>query len=491
MKDFTKKKIAIFISEIMWTTHLGTGLEIIQNHLDAGDHVKQFVCNSFLHVCDQNTGASPGICSLCMHKRNKAVSLLSDKIELVEINFPDINYDYLNPEMNLNGLKKIEHGGFDVGMAAASSLISLTRDASISVHANFALLNELINKSCGLYDFFIAKLTQEKQDIVYVFNGRLIYDRALLRACEHLKINYRIFDGAYDVNKYSLIENAMLHDIKDFEKRASDLWEKSEKKDEEKYKLGETFYLNSRYGSSKMRAFYAEKQQDELLPESWNDSLNNIVCFLSSEDEFAAIGDQWVMDLYTNQVDGLNKISASLQDYPATRLFIRIHPNSFNTNPSFIDSIYSLASEKVFIIPPDSPISSYTLMLKSDKVLTFGSSVGIEASFWSKPSINLGKSFYMNMGVAYNPRTHDEVIKMIEDKNLQALPKENTIKYGFYLLDDGLNYKYYHPINNGVVYFKGVDLHKYNQTWITRMRIKIRAATPPLLINIYRKIRHN
>ena len=47
-------KIAIFISEIMWTTHLGTGLEIIQKHLDAGDEVVSFVCNSFLGNCDQN-----------------------------------------------------------------------------------------------------------------------------------------------------------------------------------------------------------------------------------------------------------------------------------------------------------------------------------------------------------------------------------------------------------------------------------------------------
>lgn len=485
-------KIAIFISEIMWTTHLGTGLEIIQKHLDAGDEAVSFVCNSFLGNCDQNLEGSKEICDLCINKRKKGFSLLSKNIRNIEINFVDKNYNYLKQEMALPALMKIKHKGFDAGIAAASSLISRKRDAYLSVSENFELFNKLINKSSGLYDFFIDKLQQEKPETVYVFNGRLVYDRALLRACEYLKIKYVIFDGAADFDKYTLIENAMIHDIVDFQKRANNLWEKSKRSEMDKEKMGEKFYLERRYGASKSRHFFVEGQQDNLLPEQWDDSLNNIVCFLSSEDEFAAIGDQWVMDVYKNQLDGLTKISDSLKEMPgSTRLYVRVHPNTLNTNPGFLKAVDALQSQNVFIIPPASPVSTYTLMIKCNKVITFGSTTGIEATFWGKPSINLGKCFYMDMGVAYNPKNHQEVLELIQRKGLTALPKNNTIKYGYYFMDDGIEFKYYKPADDRTGSFKKTDLHKYNLPLNKRIRENIKAIIPGTVINIYRSIRYN
>ena len=53
------KKVAIFNSEIMWSPHIGTGLEIMQRHLDEGDEVIAFVCNAFFKHCDQNLNGNP------------------------------------------------------------------------------------------------------------------------------------------------------------------------------------------------------------------------------------------------------------------------------------------------------------------------------------------------------------------------------------------------------------------------------------------------
>lgn len=485
-----KRKVAIFKSEIFWTPHLGTGLELIQRHLDAGDEIISFVCNAFFQYCDQNLNGSSERCSICVKKRTKGISLLNAKIREISIQYPKKEYNYLNANMTLSAAMKITHHYFDVGVAVASSLISRKRDAYLSVKENFQLFNILINNAAGLYDFFLEQLQIEKPDLVYIFNGRFEYDRALLRACEKLNIKYYIYDGAGSVDKYMLIENAMIHDIKDFHERVMATWDKSQLLEEEKHKKSEAFFLERRYGSQKSRHYFVKNQESELLPSNWNNEKVNIPIFLSSEDEFAAIGDQWKMTLYQDQLDGLKQLINSLDEKSHNiRFYIRIHPNSNNTNPGFIKSVFELQSDWVEVIAPNSPISTYKLMLSSPKIITFGSTVGIEASYWGIPSINLGKSFYMHMGVTHTPNNHEEAVQMILNKTLPSISNKNIYKYGFHNMEFGEIYRYYQPKNNYSGNFRGCDLHQYNLTYLNRLKNRIKPIIPKSIILFYRKIK--
>jgi len=107
---------------------------------------------------------------------------------------------------------------------------------------------------------------------------------------------------------------------------------------------------------------------------------------------------------------------------------------------------------------PESPINSYDLMHASNKILTFGSTVGIEATYWGKPSILLGPSFYKAFEATHNPESYEELMAMLLDKDLKALAQENTLPYGFHINSFGIPFKIYKPKNLFEGEFKGFDL---------------------------------
>jgi hypothetical protein len=186
-------------------------------------------------------------------------------------------------------------------------------------------------------------------------------------------------------------------------------------------------------------------QQKERLPDDWDASKHNVSIFLSSEDEFVAIGDQWKMPLYKDQVEGLRQIKTSILPRLGNqvRIYVRVHPNSKNTGKKFLEGLQSLHAPGFAIIPSDSPVSTYKLMMESSKVVSFGSTMGIESTYWGKPSICLGKSFYINLGVTHNPISHDDVLDLLLDTQVLAKSNDAMLKYGYYWKTFGIPYQHF------------------------------------------------
>ena len=96
-------------------------------------------------------------------------------------------------------------------------------------------------------------------------------------------------------------------------------------------------------------------------------------------------------------------------------------------------------------------------MNNCEKIITFGSSTGIESTYWGKISILLGKSFYYNLDVAYKPMSHDETVLMISS-DLSRKNRVETLKYGYYFKTFGEKFKFYKPTGFLSGTFKGKDL---------------------------------
>jgi capsule polysaccharide export protein KpsC/LpsZ len=94
-------------------------------------------------------------------------------------------------------------------------------------------------------------------------------------------------------------------------------------------------------------------------------------------------------------------------------------------------------------------------MLKNaHTVLTFGSTVGIEAVFWGVPSILAGMSWYRALGATYNPATHDEVMALITE-TLAPMNDEPAWMYGYYFSTYGIPFKYVRATTFDEAEFKG------------------------------------
>ena len=84
------------------------------------------------------------------------------------------------------------------------------------------------------------------------------------------------------------------------------------------------------------------------------------------------------------------------------------------------------------------------MIKKSDKVLTFGSTVGIEAVYWGTPSILAGIAFYKDLGGTYNPESHEILIQLLTSE-LKPKNKQLALMYGYYYNTYGIQFKYYKP----------------------------------------------
>ena len=94
------------------------------------------------------------------------------------------------------------------------------------------------------------------------------------------------------------------------------------------------------------------------------------------------------------------------------------------------------------IILPDSPLDSYALMDACEKVISFSSTMGVEAGYWRRPCLLIGHAFYEDLGCCYRPETHDELIGLLLS-DVPPLPQEGSLKYGYYQKANGYPFEFF------------------------------------------------
>jgi hypothetical protein len=460
-------KIVVFSSHILLASHYETELEIIQNHLDAGDEVIQLVCNSDLPACDTNPYFNPEACVRCISKREMGAKLISKSIPsipLINLSLHDRQRikSLLKEFDSVEDLKKYNVDGFDIGYAVASSLISYYRDPDPGLIRNE--INRYLAGTLGVYYSFINYLKENPTDRVYVFNGRLAHTKAALRACRKMGVDCYLHERGHTFNFYSLFENTSIHDLKNTRRLIEEYWHKA---DPELRVSRASQFFESRIQGNVTNWHAFNKDHQEELPTNWDSNKKNIAIFNSSEDEVASISDEWKNPLYENQLEGIKKILKDTQNWNDFHFYLRIHPNLKNVKNSDMEAIMKLSSANFTIIPPDSKLSTYFLVQHVDTVLTFGSTVGMEACFLGKPSILAGNTFYRTMGGTYDPNTHAELIELLQ-KDLQPLNKDAALKFGFFFSSYGIPYNYYVADDFVFGKFKGQTV-----SYINSLKLKI------------------
>jgi hypothetical protein len=316
-------------------------------------------------------------------------------------------------------------------------------------------------------------------DRVYVFNGRLAPLRAVLRACQERSVECYTHERGRDPTRYILLQNTTIHDIGMVHDLIWETWNAPDA-DPDREKVAREWYETRARGKDERS--HVAGQHRQRLPVDWDESKRNIAVFVSSEDEVAAISDAWRNPLYETQIAGLQAIVESLRADPREiHLNIRAHPFLSLVDNAQTKALAELAAPFVTVIPPADPVDTYELMRNSVSVLTFGSTAGIEAVYWGIPSILAGMTHYRNMGVTYNPATHDELIQLLY-RDLEPTPIEPTLAYGYFWPTFGLPHRYYTAEAHFKGRFKGVRIRP---SFSAQARIAVLRALHP-----QRAVRH-
>ena len=187
---------------------------------------------------------------------------------------------------------------------------------------------------------------------------------------------------------------------------------------------------------------FTRKQSPGKLPEIPNEK-KVISCFLSSFDELILAG-YASNSLGFNQSNSLSMLAEIIQERVDWVLVIRCHPNML-TRPRKEQDYWNQLLSKIsaLVIGPEESVDTYALIKRSELVLTFGSTVSVEALALGIPSLVIGEALYSGHDLVTTISSPLEVKKFLELKPLvhSDLIQELEI-YAFFQLHGGIRFKY-------------------------------------------------
>jgi tetratricopeptide (TPR) repeat protein len=430
-------KILIFSIPVSIYPHIVIWADIALKHQNTGDEVYFLYNDNYLsrknvftqQVIPLNNGLS-------------AKSIPPENSHF--INFANIGSEY--PELyiprfySVRELKEFEVNGIDIGSAVSSSLITLLREPNPELVKYRKIYTAMIYETLRVYDETFKYLEQLKPDVFYIYNGRYRNVRSALRAAQKLGVKALVYEVSNEETfKYYFHENTYRHDL-DYTKEQIDLYWNNSQNDPHREEYAAAWFQQKRAGRD--HKSHIKEQSKNKLPDNFGLSPKNIVIYNSSQDEFESIK-CWKNTIFQNQNEAIKIILDNFNDNNY-HFYLRMHPNLKGIDNSQIKEIRALQQENLTVLEAGSPVDSYALLDAADKIISFGSTVGIEAPYWDKPSILIGRSEYEHLGSCYIPKNYQEIISLIRSE-LKPLPKEGAIKYGYYERAKGIEPQYYQP----------------------------------------------
>jgi hypothetical protein len=473
----------ILFSKPFWVYNprVASMLDEIEIELRKGNEVSLMCCNGeLINGCVDNPLMSKITCNACIYFRNRDLNLLSKKVNIFNINeFIDNEKPYKNLSWNYENaqeIKDILYKDVDIGYAALSAYIQLTRNQSPKITSEFKLFfDQYLNNGAIVTDAINKAIDKLNPDVVGVFNARIHTRRPVLRVCQQRNIECNVYEHTgllgSKVCKKTQFNNCLPHDLKFNTKLIYSTWENSPFNKKEKTEFGSDYYIKRRTGQKTEDISFTKNQDANLKPEDWNDNKRNIVIFNSSDDEFTSLGKDWEYNIGESRIGTLQELFNHFLGDNTYHFYLRIHPNLSKIKYKYLTDLYSLNEySNVTIIPPDSNISSYLLLDLAEKIITFGSTMGIEAVYWGKPSILLGKSLYKGLNINYCPKDHQELFHLIET-SLTPKEKDLTIYFGFFRMHQGTDFMHFNPNYYKKIEFRfrGKLLLSFNKNYREKM----------------------
>ena len=138
--------------------------------------------------------------------------------------------------------------------------------------------------------------------------------------------------------------------------------------------------------------------------------------------------------VFSDMFAWLNELKPHIRDHPEALFIIRAHPDEDRAGKASRESVadWYTASElpsisNVAFYGPGALIDSYELIDRSDAILTYNSSIGLEAAIMGKPVLVAGRARFSASGAVIAPTgraAYSESLGSLLSGNLAGVPKE-------------------------------------------------------------------
>jgi len=332
------------------------------------------------------------------------------------------------PIRSTKELEGIEYEGINIGRGVASSIISFTRQFEIS-DGNYAELIRLDLIKAANVVSNMKKILRKGYDHVYIFNGRFSECWPVVELCRHLKIPFSTFESGAGLN-YELFEGGLPHSILLRHKEINRIWK--EANEIEREDIANEWFKRRRNKDERLERSFTKHQSERMLPEGFDKTSRNILILNSSEDEVKSI-QEWNTHLYQSQNQAIRDLMGAFHGRSDFTFYLRVHPNLEEVKNVQMEEIRNFNFDNLIVIDPEDPVDTYFLIENCEKSLCFGSTSGIEATYWGKPSILYGNSFYRDQGCVYLPKSLSDLVELVLEKEIPAMPVSSCLPYAYYM----------------------------------------------------------
>lgn len=325
-------------------------------------------------------------------------------------------------------LRKLKVNDVALGLATLSTAAGYSGCTSIECKDYGNYIKDAIRVASLAYNIGLS-LVEYRYDFAIIFNGRFAISRPIaeiLRKKSNTNIIYYEFDGERRqlmesinstftqeeiVKRILNLDRSINYSNEFFLRKINKNWNKIETKIRSTQIIGKfpECLINKRYA----------------------------VFFTSSPDEYFAVYDQInLTEEFNSQFDVAYSLAKECINNNMIAV-IRLHPHLKYKHESWKNEwdFEKLQEMNCFIVWPDSVFDTYEILKNSEVVITAGSTIGIEASYFKKPIANVGKSIASLVGCAFEISTEAELKKFIKTPHVQRDAYDLAIICGEYFLN--------------------------------------------------------
>ena len=360
----------------------------------------------------------------------------------------------------IDDLKKLVYKGAPLGIGVASSLITKTRDPAPDVTKFRTLITRYLRASAIVFESASALIHEHRPKAVLVFNGRFACSKPIVEAARQMKVECFFQERGSTLERY-IVHPGCIHSFAYHRRCIGEMWAQA---GPERAEIGRSFFAGSRQGDGICWPSCIGHQIRDVMPPRRHG--RRIVYFSSSDEEYAAVEDACPHTCFDSQRHAIEFLVEWTRHQPDVEFVIRMHPNQEGkpeADPRYWDS---LEGHNIVVERPESATDSYALAESADLVITYGSTMGVEAAFLGKPVLLLCDSNYSGLDSVYEPQTPEEVVALMSQSVLPPKPKENCLPYGYYALTFGTPYRFYQPKSLFEGSFMGITLMMEHDYWL-------------------------
>lgn len=479
------KNIAILSHVSLWTSHHAEAIEIALKE-SKQNNVIVYGCNKNLLGCPANPNQKKLSCFMCRMQTNKTNKLLHENgIKTVDINLSDLKIDITDIKFkNINELYEFKYEDAPIGRLVYSTLVSELNDSFFQIKENQSKINSYIKDAISLYDYFKTELVSKHIEKLYVWNGRRSIDGSALHAAKKNDIKYCSFisGGAYN----SILTRENCETINDIDAATEDQSKIKHKLIIPEYeaKLSKQgldyLFRNESYSESLSmnNMGFIDFHKNFSSSNNFTEHLKGkkfIVLFMGTFFEFVGIPGFDTKDTFFGSFyDAVKYLNSGEMFSEDLKLVVRWHPNSVavkGNERKILEDLISTCSKNVIHIPPQSNMDSYWLINNSEKVISVGSSIVMEAAVRGKPSAFIGHNLFENLESFVKIQSWLELEEFIQNGKITKNYLRDSIIWGAYFSTFGeMKFEILQQIRPGIFYLNNINILPFFITILKKTR---------------------